>query len=202
MEERLAKAISYVFHPLLMPSVLMVLLFNLKNYTSFLIPFDAKLLLFAMIFALTFVFPVIFILVLKRKGLIQGMHLVSKEERVYPFAITAVFNFSAFYMIRQTQIPDVFYLFLLGSAVLILVCLLINFYTKISIHMAGIGGLTGTLIGLSLRLNIELTGLIVIAIFISGWIGYARLKLQAHQPVQVYLGFIGGAVVLGIIMLL
>jgi hypothetical protein len=202
MEERVAKAISYVFHPLLMPSVLTVLLFNLKNYTSFLIPFDAKLLLLAMIFALTFVFPLIFILVLKRKGLIQGLHLVSQEERVYPLAITAVFDFSAFYMIRQTQIPDVFYLFLLGSSVLILICLLINFYTKISIHMAGIGGLTGALIGLSLRLNIELTGLIVIAIFISGLTGYARLKLQAHQPIQVYLGFACGAVVMAMFMLI
>ncbi len=202
MTDKLAKVISLVFHPLLMPSILTIILFNLPNYTSLLIPFDAKLIIIAMVFVLTLVFPVLFIFILKQKGMISSIYLASREERVYPFVITAMFNFTAYYLIRQTQIPNVFYLFLLGSAVLILVCLVINFREKISIHMAGSGGLTGALIGISLRLDIAMTGLIIAVIFISGWIGFARLQLQAHQPRQIYAGFVCGMIVMLIFMMI
>jgi len=35
-------------------------------------------------------------------------------------------------------------------------------------------------------------GLIAVTILVSGLIGFARLKLQAHTPAQIYAGFILG----------
>ncbi len=202
MQDKLAKTISILLHPLLIPSYFTLLIFNLNNYISLLIPAGAKLVIFSLIFITTFIFPTIFILIIKRKGLIKSLQMESREERVYPYAIAGIFNFSAFYMIKQIQIPEEYYLLLLGSGALILICLVINFNTKISAHMVGAGGLTGALIGISMRLNIDLVVLIVLAILCSGLIGFARLKLNAHKPFQIYLGFICGMIVMTIFLLI
>jgi len=202
MQDKLAKTISILFHPLLIPSYFTLLIFNLNNHISLLIPAGAKFVIFSLIFITTFIFPTIFILIIKRKGLIKSLQMESREERIYPYAIAAIFNFSAFYMIKQIQIPEEYYLLLLGSGALILICLVINFNTKISAHMVGAGGLTGALIGISMRLNIDLVVLIVLAIICSGLIGFARLKLNAHKPFQIYLGFICGMIVMTIFLLI
>jgi hypothetical protein len=202
MEEKLAKTISVLFHPLLFPSYLTVIIFNLNNSISLLISSEVTLVIFTLIFATTFIFPAIFILILKRNGLIASFQMESREERFFPFLIAGTFNFTAFYMLRQIQIPEVYYLLFLGAAVLIVICLMINIFTKISAHLAGAGGLTGALIGISLRLNIDLVILIISAIFLSGLIGYARLKLQAHKPFQIYAGFIAGMIVMTIFLLI
>jgi hypothetical protein len=202
MEDKIAKTISLLFHPLLFPSYFILLIFNLNNYISLLIPFGAKAMIFFMIFVSTFIFPTIFILILKQKGLIQSLQMETREERVYPFAIAGIFNFSAFYMIKQIQVPEEYYLFLLGSASLILICLAINFFTKISAHLAGAGGLTGAMTGISIRMNIDLVMLIAIIILCSGLIGFARLKLNAHNPAQIYAGFICGMIVMTIFLLI
>lgn len=155
-----------------------------------------------MIAITTFFFPVLFILIMKRRGMIKSLHMESREERLYPFVITAIFYFLTYQMIRQLQISDVYKLFMLGSAILIIISLTVNFVMKISIHMVGIGGLMGTLIGLSLHINLDLISSIIIAILIAGIVGFSRLKLAAHKPIQVYTGFLTGALVMGIILLL
>jgi hypothetical protein len=202
MEDKIARVISVLFHPLLLPSYFLLIIFSLKFYISIIIPFEAKLMILSLVFTTTFVFPAIFILVIKNKGLIKSLQMETKEERNYPYIITAIFNFSAYYMIRKIQIPDIYYLFFLGSAVLILVSMFINFFTKISIHMLGAGGIIGTLIGLSIRLNIDLVFFVVVAVIISGLVGFARMKLKAHNSFQIYAGFTCGVFVMTIFLLL
>ncbi|OQX80054.1 MAG: hypothetical protein B6D61_02560 [Bacteroidetes bacterium 4484_249] len=199
MEEKIAKIISVIFHPLLIPTFTTLILFNINSYISLLIPYEAKLLILAMIFITTFLFPLLFIFIMKRRGIIKSLQIETREERVYPFAITAIFYFISYQMVRQLQISEIYYLFLLGSTFLIVVALLINFYSKISIHMIGIGGLLGFLIGLSIRINTDVIILIFIVTLIAGFIGFARLKLSAHKPIQVYSGFIVGAIIMLII---
>jgi len=202
MEEKTAKIISIVFHPLLIPTFTTLILFNINSYISLLIPYGAKLLILAMIFITTFLFPLLFIVIMKRRGIIKTLQIETREERVYPFAITAIFYFISYNMVRQLQISEIYHLFLLGSTILIIIALLINFYSKISIHMIGVGGLLGFLIGLSLRTNTDLLVFIFLIILIAGIIGFARLKLSAHKPVQIYSGFIVGAFIMLIIFLI
>ena len=202
MNDRLASAISYIFHPLLMPSALLLFLFYLPTYNALLVPFNAKWVIVLVVFSLTYVFPLVFTLVIKQRGLIKRIHMVTREERVFPLIITATLNFTAYYLIRETQIPQMFYIVFFGSAVIILISLIINFYTKISLHMVGCGGFTGALIGTSLHLDMEMIGMIASAIFISGLIGTARLKLIAHQSGDVYAGYFLGVVVMTIITMI
>ncbi|MCD4683092.1 MAG: hypothetical protein K8R86_07395 [Bacteroidales bacterium] len=129
---------------------------------------------------------------MKRRGLIKSLQMESKEERVYPFLLTGIFFFLSYYMLKQIQISEVFHLFLLGITILVFLSLLINFFSKISIHMVGIGGMAGALTGISIRINLDLVLLISFTILLAGFIGFARLKLKSHQPIQIYTGYLLG----------
>ncbi|MCD4788715.1 MAG: hypothetical protein K8R37_01850 [Bacteroidales bacterium] len=202
MEEKIAKIISVVFHPMLIPSYTILILFNINNYISLLIPFSAKLLILGMVFITTFLFPILFIFIMKRKGIVKTLQMETREERIYPFAVTAIFYFLSYYMLKQLHISDIYYLFLLGATFLIIIALLITFYWKISVHMIGIGGMLGALIGISFRINVDFVILIALTVLCSGIVGFARLKLNAHKPLQIYTGFLSGVIIMLLVFLI
>lgn len=202
MEEKIAKIISVVFHPMLIPSYTILILFNINNYISLLIPFSAKLLILGMVFITTFLFPILFIFIMKRKGIVKTLQMETREERIYPFAVTAIFYFLSYYMLKQLHISDIYYLFLLGATFLIIIALLITFYWKISAHMIGIGGMLGALIGISFRINVDFVFLIALIVLCSGIVGFARLKLNAHKPLQIYSGFLSGVIIMLLVFLI
>ncbi|HNW69990.1 MAG TPA: hypothetical protein PKI01_06280 [Bacteroidales bacterium] len=203
MGNNFAKIISVIFQPLFMPTYTLLLVFNINMYFSAILPFFAKLLLLIMIFSSTVLIPVIIFTVFKRKGLIRSYHMETKEERNYPYVVTAIIYFLMYMLILQTAVPAIYSFFLLCATTLSLLLLIINFRFKISAHMAGIGGVCGLLIGLAFRLNLDLTFQIIAAIACAGLVGYARLKLNSHKPSEVYLGFLAGvSVFLGFALLL
>ncbi|MCD4664520.1 MAG: hypothetical protein K8R68_04550 [Bacteroidales bacterium] len=202
MEEKIAKIISVLFHPLLIPSYTFLILFNLNSYISLIIPYSAKMLMISMVFITTCLFPLLFVFMMKRRGIVKTLQMNTREERVYPFSVTAIFYFLAYHLLKQLQISDVYYIFLLGSALLVIIALLINFYWKISIHMISMGGMLGAFIGISFRLEIELITIIALSVLISGAVGFARLRLSSHEPIQIYTGFLSGVLVMLLIFLL
>ena len=203
MGTKFSKIISVIFQPLFMPTYTLLLVFNINMYFSAILPFFAKLLLLIMIFSSTVLIPVIIFTVFKRKGLIRSYHMETKEERNYPYVVTAIIYFLMYMLILQTAVPAIYSFFLLCATTLSLLLLIINFRFKISAHMAGIGGVCGLLIGLAFRLNLDLTFQIIAAIACAGLVGYARLKLNSHKPSEVYLGFLAGvSVFLGFALLL
>ena len=119
------------------------------------------------------------------------------KERIIPYSSAALYYFALFYLLHHANFPE-FYrvtvidflnLLNLGAATCILLTLLINFKWKISAHTIGIGGLTGGVLGMMYRLQLDLHYLFIALLFCSGIVAYARLKLNAHSPAQVYVGF-------------
>ncbi|MBK9357397.1 MAG: hypothetical protein IPN08_08450 [Bacteroidales bacterium] len=115
-----------------------------------------------------------------------------RSERTFPFVTTALFYFATWIMMNNLGLPGVYYLFVLGGAILIALALIINLFWKISIHMVGIGGLTGGFIGLNYQMLINSGSLVLGLFLLSGLVGFARLKLNTHNEAQVYVGFIVG----------
>lgn len=200
METRLAKIISIVFQPLLVPTYSMLILFSMNNYLSLMVPYPAKKLLMWLIFLSTFVFPVLFVFILYKRGMINSIEMDKREERVFPLVITGVFYSLAYYIIYQTQLDVIYQRLFMGSALLIGIALVVSFYWKISMHMIGFGGMLGALIGINLVAYVDLTFYVILSAFICGLVGFARLKLMAHTPAQVYTGFLTGFVLMLIIV--
>jgi len=79
---------------------------------------------------------------------------------------------------------------------------MINFWWKISIHAVGAGALTATVVVLSMKMYTPLTSYLISVIIVGGLILSSRLKLNSHNPAQVWLGFLIGLLVISLFILL
>jgi len=199
MSDKTAKIISCIFHPLLMPTYGFIIIFNM-NSLLFQFPNKGKSLLVFFILITTCVLPLMTIYFIKRQGLIKSWNMEDKEERIFPYIISAIFFYFAYRLIIKFQLPSMFYYFLLGSSLLVILSLIINFKWKISSHMVGLGGLTGTFTVLFYKFQLNISYLIAILIVISGLTGYARLKLNSHTHAQIYAGFGLGLVIMTVFL--
>lgn len=203
METRIAKIISILFHPLLMPTYGFLILFYSKNYISTFIPADVKLIILSGTFVFTFLFPAINALILLRLGRIQSLEMETPKERIIPYASTAAYYFALFYLfINIEYFPAIFKVVILGAGISILLTLIITFRWKISAHGVGIGGILGALLGTIYRTQMNLFLIFLVVIFCTGIVSYARLKLNAHSPAQVYAGVAMGFFVELVLMML
>jgi hypothetical protein len=192
LETRIAKVISYLFHPLLMPTIGASLILNIGGFMVFAVVPQIKYLVISIIFLFTFFFPAIASYYMLKKGYIQSMNMATIEERRLPMVLTAIFYFFTYYILGNASLPPVLFLMILGATLSVLITLIITLAWKVSAHMVGMGGLTGSIIALSVKFSINLQMLIMALLVLSGLVGYARLQLSAHSHSQVYLGFVVG----------
>ena len=119
----------------------------------------------------------------------------SPEERTIPYAGTIIYYFCLYYLFYNTELPMLFKMLILGASISVTLTFIINFKWKISAHTTGIGGIAGALLGIIYRLKTDMYATLAGVILIAGIISFARLKLNAHTPPQVYTGFLLGFIV-------
>ncbi len=192
MNRKLAQFLSIVLHPVLMPTYALLIIFQLNTYITYTTSPQLKMALYIVVIFNTLVMPVVISYLLIAKGYIKSFEMQKRQERLIPFISNLVLLMVAYYMMRQIVLPKIFYLLLLGAAAAVVIAIFINFKWKISIHMIGIGGIVGTLCGISMVLLIDLRIPILISLLIGGLLGTARLSLGAHHPLQIYAGFFVG----------
>ncbi len=188
-----ATIISYLFHPLLTPTIGLWFIFQAHSYISFIVPLDLQKALYVVVFITTFIFPVTSSLLLLAIGRIQSLEMKTPEERRLPFLLTAIYYSVGYYMLTtKVPLPAQLNLVLLGANISVVLTMLINLKWKISAHTIGIGGLFGALLGFSYQLRVNILVELMLVLLIAGLVGYARLRLSAHTQSQVYAGYIVG----------
>lgn len=192
MEERIAKVISVLFHPMFMPVYSLLLFFSSDNYFSLSLNLKAKMLLLIMVVSATLLLPVVLFVILKRKHMMSSYHMESRDDRTIPYLIVTFMYFLLYQLFIRTALPYVYAQYMLSASLLTLLILVVNIKWKISAHMAGIGGITGLFVAVSYKMMMDFQLLIYILILLAGIIGYARLKLNAHKAAEVYTGYITG----------
>jgi membrane-associated phospholipid phosphatase len=198
--ESIAKIISYIFNPLLMPTLGILIIFHSGTYLSYM-PFEGKKFLFTLIFAGTFVIPLCFLPFYFYFKVIQSVEMETQLQRIMPLLITCVLYFCTFYILRSMPVPFIT-MFVFSTCVSLLVNLLILLKWKVSSHLIGLGGITGLIASLHIRLNADITNFLILSILLSGLVGSSRLRLNSHTPSQVYLGFlIGFSIVVTFLMI-
>ncbi len=187
-----AKALSITLHPVLMPTYALFFLLHHSTYFETTTSPYEKSALYSIIILNTLVLPVLISYILLRRGWIHSFEMAKREERVIPYISNAILMVVAYYMMRSLMLPKIFYLMLLGAAGALVFAIIINLKWKISIHMIGIGAITGTFFGLSNFMMVDLRFPILISLLIAGLLGSARLTLGAHSSLQIYAGFFVG----------
>ncbi len=202
MEKKLARGISYLFHPLLIPSYTLLILLNINPFISHTIPLSYKLILAGMVLLTTFIFPLVFTWLLYHLALVSSFFLVRKEERTYPILAISIFYYVSYYLLKGIHVSTIFSYYMLGATLLSILALVVNFYFKISLHMIAAGSFTGLFLGLSLNFGINLQAEVLSAIILAGIVGYARLESNTHKPAEIYSGFALGVIVMTLLIIL
>jgi len=197
----LAKVISVIFHPLFMPLYGMIIIFTAPTLFSY-IPFNVKKILLFVIATNNILVPLSLMPFFRYRNIIRSWNIETRKERIIPLLSVSFFYSVTSYIIFRLQIPLFIKSFIFATALLAIAVSIINFWWKISLHSVGAGALAGLVIALSVNMMIPLTWFLIPVLIIAGLILSSRLRLETHNPPEVYIGFLSGFAGLNLLMLL
>lgn len=189
----LARVLSAVFHPLLMPTLLFsILLFGAPGVLSVdTYGMGFKLSLLVLIVISTFLVPAFLIYFLHRAGLVRSLHMNELQDRRLPYFATAVLYTTTtlvFAFQFSNAVPQIG--IVMGSiTVSVTLVGLISLFWKISAHSVGVSGMVGALLAIAIKFGeLSLLSPLLVLIVLAGLLASARLHLNAHTPAQIAAG--------------
>lgn len=188
----LANFLSTIFSPLLMPTYGIFL--ALWVSVLCLLPFGTRISVLLMCMGITCILPLIFLSVLRHFKLVRDLQVNVREQRLYPYLFAVLCFLIAAYYLYYHHSPQWLVMFMVGSAITVLLLTLINLKWKISAHAAGAGGVIALIyqihvMGLS---AFDLLWLLCLTIIVAGLVGSSRLALRRHDLWQVLAGVVLG----------
>lgn len=198
MAKKLATIISIIFHPVLIPTLGFLLLFNSGLYFSML-NWEAKRFVLIVVLFSTGILPTLSVAILALNPKFD-ISMNNSRDRIIPLLTSSLFYYLGFILLGKVKAFPVFKLFLIASILVIVALLLISFKWKISNHMAAVGGMAGTLFALSFRSGANPLYTILTVVLISGMVGTARLVLDKHSIGQIIAGYSLGFTVLYLVI--
>lgn len=189
----IAHLLSYVFHPLFIPTyfflyLMQVLPFEFVGITDW----QLKMRLFSVAW-LTAFFPAFAVFLLWRLKLSDSIFLRTQKERIIPYVITMFFYWWMYYLSRNfTDQPIALKFFYLGIFVASAIGLTVNNFMKVSLHAMGIAGITTAIILVSIFYPVTNSIWVLLAVLLTALVISARLVVSDHSKKELVVGlFIG-----------
>jgi len=193
-----ARIISVLFHPLLIPTLGFLLLFNSGFYFSVL-PWALKKYMLLVVFTTTCFLPAISIFVLSINSKFD-INMEKNTDRTLALIISTISYYIGYIFLKRLPSFQIYNILLIGSVLVQVILLPISMRWKISIHSAAIGGLIGGVLSLAFRLQENPAFILSILILIAGLVATARLILSKHTETQIYTGLSIGFLTLFLIV--
>ncbi len=191
-----ALVISVVFQPLLIPTLVFgLILYAVPEATT--IPAEFKDRIFFLVVLSTLLIPMITIIGLRLSGTLKSLHMKEKQDRVIPFSITSLYYLLAVYFLYQkTELDTILWQVLSLITLAVIGLTIITFFWKMSAHMTGAGGLLAVVLILGFKFNtFQVLYPLIFSLMLVGAIGSSRLYLEAHKPIEIYVGLFFGFLV-------
>jgi hypothetical protein len=199
--DSLAKILSVVFHPLLMLVYGLAIIFSAPTLFGYL-PVEIKKLLFLIILVNNVFLPISLLPIFMHRNIISSWTINDRKERTIPLILTTLLYGATSFIIFRYQIPFFLKSYIFSAFFLSLIITVINLWWKISLHSVGAGALMGIVLILSFRMHAPLLDYLILVIVIGGLVLSSRLRLNYHNPSQVWLGFLSGFLGLIVFMIL
>ena len=162
-----ARITSAIFHPLLIPTIGFLILFDSNFYFSIL-PWNIKKYMLLVVFMSTCVLPAISILILSLNPKFDR-NMEKNTDRIASLLISSIFYYLGYLLLKRLPVFPVYNVLLVGAILVQIALLPISMRWKISTHSAAIGGLVGGILGLSFRLQENPAFLLSMLILMSVW---------------------------------
>lgn len=184
--------ISTILHPIVMPTIGVLLYFTL---TPIKLLSYQKYTLLGVVFVATYIIPLLLLLFLKSIGYIKNFKVETIEERKIPlFFMIALFFVLGKTFFNLTVTRELSYLFYGTTLAMAIVYIIFSLKIKTSLHILSMGSAVGFFLVFQKMYGISILPVVAILIVFSGLLASSRLYLKAHTPKEVYLGFFVGLV--------
>lgn len=195
--KNLARVISYLFHPLLIPTYGFVILFLVCPHAFTFYPIKTLKLSFIILYVLTAVVPSIMLLMMKGLEIIDSLDLQDRKQRIVPY-ILCIFVYLITYLTFKPWKGSLFIHvpilsnMLLGGLLAVIISFVINQFKKVSLHTVGISGIFGAILFAAPYATGKIELWLSLVILCMGAVSASRLILKAHTRTEVYLGLFVG----------
>lgn len=192
MINKIARLISWILSPLLIPAYGTAMSLWLTAYSA--MPHALLWRVTAVVWTITCLVPMIAILVLWATHFVTDLGLNKRRERPVPYVLTVICYIVAALYLSAAHAPQWMWLFMVAGAGAALVSFVVNFWWKISAHMAAMGGL----LALTFRMAadhlavVDTWPVITAVILLTGLLGTCRIQLHCHTLAQVFAGTANG----------
>ena len=181
------KFISTILHPIVLPTlgVFIYFLFVSQSFEKRL-----QLIVLGLVFTLTYLLPLLMLLLLKKFRFIKDFQVSTIKERRFPI----IFMMLLLYFLGNSiiQIPTIRNLGILffGTS-LSLTCIYVLFSLKLksSLHLVSMGNMIGFFLIMTNINNLSMLPIIILLILLSGILASSRMYLKAHTPIELLIGF-------------
>lgn len=202
-----ARAISWIFLPLFMPLYALLLVMYVPSNQDYIFNYDCLYTLApAQKWGLIYMFgvfctiaPGASYIALYRTKIISTIEMDDRRERSIPIAIMLFYCLALYGVFMVKLGPGLVSKFVLdlplAGAVVTTSFLIINRWTKISIHAGAAGIVTGFILAYILQHAEYQLWMLALALFVSGLIMSARMYLGKHTMTEVLAGWFTGTLI-------
>jgi hypothetical protein len=188
--KKFSDILSAIFHPLLIPLFAFGLLFVFTYLNIMPIQYIAFVL--SIVATFTLLAPLLFISLYKRMNHLSMEDLSERKKRFIPYILTMMSYATCLLTMYKMHFPYYFSSIIVAALMSLIICTLLNFRWKISIHLAGCGLLISGLIAYSFLFYFNPVWWLCGLILLSGFQGTARISYHQHTLFEIFAGFIVG----------
>jgi hypothetical protein len=190
-----AHIISYVFHPLFIPTYFILYLLQVVPY-EFVGITDWKLnLKIFSVFWWTAFLPAFAVFLMWRLKLSTSIFLRTQKERIIPYVIVMFFYWWMYYLSRNfTDQPIALKFFFFGVFISSSIGLIVNNYMKVSLHAMAISALLMAVLLVNFHYPIGDVFWVLLTILVTSFVISARMVVSDHTKNELIVGFIIGIV--------
>ena len=185
----LAQLLSYTLHPGILPTAgAFYILF--VHPDVFAVESIARVLF--VVFTGTYLIPMLVIYILTVVGIIESVHLIKKQDRIYPYVVAAFSAILTSRILMNMGAPrEIIYSTLASAFILVVSSVLIPLF-KSSAHMAGIAGFAGLYLALFEKYNAGNLSTMLVLVGLCGAMAWARVALKRHNLRELFSGEVLG----------
>lgn len=191
----LAKLVSYICHPLFIPTYIFIYLqrqfpYEFEGITDW----QLKMKIFS-VFWMTAFFPAFSVFLLWKLKFSESIFLRTQKERIIPYFISMFFYWWMYYLSRTfTDQPIVLKFFYFGIFTSTVIGVFINNYIKISLHGIAMGGAMAAVILFAFVYQSTTGYAITSVVLLTGLVCTSRFLVSDHTTLEVYSGVLLGII--------
>lgn len=197
MNEKLAKIISILFHPILMPTFMAIIIVysHPQEFTDTTkIHNEVRLMYYG---AITIIFPLFSLFLMRQLDIISSYTIDDSKERFIPLIAIGTFWLWTYFMFKEDgqYLTSSYFplgMMTLGTLISLFILFPLNFVSNVSWQLVGAGGLVSMLLNILRSSQYNLIYLLLAAIIITGLVSSAQLALDRSNKSGLMFSFLIG----------